>query len=736
MGGQSEVIAALLMTVVVLVGFTIVWIYLYPRYLEWEQQASSAALESRLAASEWLVIGKASLGGGRLNLTLVNTGSVGLKVRAVYVNESLAWQGALSLAPGQQGDVTAPLPREGRVLWIKVCTARGNCWTFLETNWTAPVAAPPPSQPPQPPPSPYAKFEIADYTQTITGPVSSKQLFTATVRNAGSSSGTVVVEVRDSSGNLVNSSQATVPAGGSATVSFYVTLPSSTGTYTWRVNAINQATGNIDDSKPITVRAVLYQPKFSIQSYNTSITGAAGSKQKIVVAVANTGNATGTVQVNIIDNNGNTVNSTQLSLAPGINATTTIYVALPTGTGTYTWKIQALNLNTTQVDDEKTVQVRVVTYLPFFSIVSYNSSITGPVGSRQRLVVAVQNTGNASGNAVLSVIDNNGNTVNGTTLSIPAGQTATATLTVTLPSNRGTYTWTVNAVNTATGAVDDSKSVLVTAKDIYLLSRSAITFSSFDTLPSWTQDPAGSWSVSGGVLTGTDKSPQNKAGSIIYNSSSTLPGSAYFLVSTQLSTTGHVHWGIIAASDTSNWIFAGVYTDTTYFYLEAYQVQNDRIAGQPSRSSPFSASGWATLFVILTPVSGGTQMSVTIYTGTGNYSSTFTLSASGRYPGLTVNDDDKKQYSRQFDNFVVSTSDPRIVTVTGLEQGWRVELYDSSGSLVASATADSSGKALLSVLAKPIITNGKIMLRDSSGNMIIERTFSQIVGGDTYTYGV
>jgi flagellin-like protein len=632
MRGQSEVIAALLMTAVVLVGFTIVWIYLYPRYLEWEQQASSTALESRLAASEWLVIGKASLGGGRLNLTLVNTGSVGLKVRAVYVNESLAWQGALSLAPGQQGDVTAPLPREGRVFWIKVCTARGNCWTFLETNWTAPVAAPPPSQPPQPPPSPYAKFEIADYTQTITGPVSSKQLFTATVRNTGSSSGTVVVEVRDSSGNLVNSSQATVPAGGTATISFYVTLPSSTGTYTWRVNAINQATGKIDDTK--------------------------------------------------------------------------------------------------------TVQVSVVTYLPVFSIVSYNSSISGPVGSRQKLVVTVQNTGNATGTVQVNIIDNNGNTVNSTTLSIPAGQTATATLTVTLPSNRGTYTWTVNAVNTATGAVDDSKSVLVTAKDIYLLSRSAITFSSFDTLPSWTQDPAGSWSVSGGVLTGTDKSPQNKAGSIIYNSSSTLPGSAYFLVSTQLSTTGHVHWGIIAASDTSNWIFAGVYTDTTYFYLEAYQVQNDRIAGQPRRSSPFSASGWATLFVILTPVSGGTQMSVTIYTGTGNYSSTFTLSASGRYPGLTVNDDDKKQYSRQFDNFVVSTSDPRIVTVTGLEQGWRVELYDSSGSLVASATADSSGKALLSVLAKPIITNGKIMLRDSSGNMIIERTFSQIVGGDTYTYGV
>ena len=86
------------------------------------------------------------------------------------------------------------------------------------------------------------------------------------------------------------------------------------------------------------------------------------------------------------------------------------------------------------------------------------------MGSRQRLVVTVQNTGNASGNAVLTVIDQNGNTVNSTTLSIPAGQTATATLTVTLPSSKGTYTWKINVTNQATGKIDDTKTLLVRAK--------------------------------------------------------------------------------------------------------------------------------------------------------------------------------------------------------------------------------------------------------------------------------
>jgi hypothetical protein len=375
------------------------------------------------------------------------------------------------------------------------------------------------------------------------------------------------------------------------------------------------------------------------------------------------------------------------------------------------------------------------TYLPVFRIASYNSSISGPVGSKQRLVVTVQNTGNASGNAVLTVIDNNGNTVNSTTLSIPAGQTATATLTVTLPSSRGTYTWKINVTNQATGKIDDTKTLLVVAKDIYLQSRGAVSLSSFDTLPSWTQDPAGSWSVSGGVLTGTDISAANKAGSIIYNASYTTSGSIYLLVATQLSTTGHVHWGFILARDTSNWIFAGIYTDTNSYYLEAYQVQNDRISGTASRGGSFTASGWATLFAVYTPTSGGSSFTIQLYTAGGNFSYTASLGSSGFHPGLTVNDDDKQRRSRLFDNFIASTSDPRIVTVTGLQQGWIVELYDQTGNLIARATADTSGKATLGVLASPITTNGKIVIKDASGNAIIQKTFTQIVGGDTYSYG-
>jgi len=47
------------------------------------------------------------------------------------VNESLAWSGALDLAPGANSLLTVSAPCGSRYL-VKVCSARGNCWSFLE----------------------------------------------------------------------------------------------------------------------------------------------------------------------------------------------------------------------------------------------------------------------------------------------------------------------------------------------------------------------------------------------------------------------------------------------------------------------------------------------------------------------------------------------------------------------------------------------------------------------------
>ena len=69
--------------------------------------------------------------GRGLSVSVTNTGDVALRVMAVYVNESLAWSGALDLAPGANSLLTVNAPCGSRYL-VKACSARGNCWSFLE----------------------------------------------------------------------------------------------------------------------------------------------------------------------------------------------------------------------------------------------------------------------------------------------------------------------------------------------------------------------------------------------------------------------------------------------------------------------------------------------------------------------------------------------------------------------------------------------------------------------------
>jgi len=83
---------------------------------------------------------------------------------------------------------------------------------------------------------------------------------------------------------------------------------------------------------------------------------------------------------------------------------------------------------------------------------------------------------------------------------------------------------------------------------------------------------------------------------------------------------------------------------------------------------------------------------------------------------------------------VISSQDLQYVQVSGLEQGWRVELYSGS-TLISSAVADASGVAQVTVVTDLIVVNARIVVKDSTGNVVIERAFTEIVGGDEYTYG-
>ena len=130
------------------------------------------------------------------------------------------------------------------------------------------------------------------------------------------------------------------------------------------------------------------------------------------------------------------------------------------------WLLNGSDYSTSQ---EVNVTVRGPTSLtavfsmqPCFTITSWNQTITGPAGSKQRFVAEIENVGSGAGTVEVRVLDSAGALVNSTQITVQAGQRGTAEMLLTLPSTAGTYTWTVIAVNTATGSVDDRKSFTVT----------------------------------------------------------------------------------------------------------------------------------------------------------------------------------------------------------------------------------------------------------------------------------
>jgi hypothetical protein len=94
---------------------------------------------------------------------------------------------------------------------------------------------------------------------------------------------------------------------------------------------------------------------------------------------------------------------------------------------------------------------------------------------------------------------------------------------------------------------------------------------------------------------------------------------------------------------------------------------------------------------------------------------------------------DKEKMVVYFDQVIVTANaKPWIVRVEGLQPGWDVTLKDSSGNIIDSATAGPGGSVELNVWGFWIIRNGVIEVYDSSGNLLIRKSFPEILGGDVY----
>jgi len=96
-------------------------------------------------------------------------------------------------------------------------------------------------------------FTITDYPSSVSGTPSEQKTINVTVENNGNADGDCTVRIRDHNNNIVAEQTQTITAGSSAIYSLQITLPSTTGTYTWTIEAYNVTNDTVDDTETFTV---------------------------------------------------------------------------------------------------------------------------------------------------------------------------------------------------------------------------------------------------------------------------------------------------------------------------------------------------------------------------------------------------------------------------------------------------------------------------------------------------
>ncbi len=87
----------------------------------------------------------------------------------------------------------------------------------------------------------------------------------------------------------------------------------------------------------------------------------------------------------------------------------------------------------------------------------------------------------------------------------------------------------------------------------------------------------------------------------------------------------------------------------------------------------------------------------------------------------------------KFDDFIAGIGNVTIVTVSNLPNGYIVTLFNSTGGIVNSSTANN-GIATLNVITQPIVSSATIDINDSLGNLVLSKQLDLVLGGDSYTY--
>ncbi|MEM4919751.1 MAG: hypothetical protein QXQ35_00260 [Candidatus Nezhaarchaeales archaeon] len=273
-------------------------------------------------------------------------------------------------------------------------------------------------------------------------------------------------------------------------------------------------------------------------------------------------------------------------------------------------------------------------------------------------------------------------------------------------------------------------------------SRTVITYTDFEEYPvsGWTSY-GGVWELStgggfrGNALRGRDNNGGvGRASQYYWNTR--IDGYTSLWVSVRVraeGVDGYKGIGLLSADRTRLYEISVRSTATIYKYDGAW-----RLIGRTSVPG-YDATRWYTLVLNYIVTTTAVNFSLWIYDDTGSLVAT--LSASDRggtrftpaYAGVTI---DTGTWFR-FEDFIVSTLDPRTITFTGFYSGMGVEVWDNLGNLVNSTIAPAASFTL--GVTRDIVVgtgvDGRIVVKYPDGLPCFVYNVpptDAILGGDTY----
>lgn len=278
-------------------------------------------------------------------------------------------------------------------------------------------------------------------------------------------------------------------------------------------------------------------------------------------------------------------------------------------------------------------------------------------------------------------------------------------------------------------------------------SRGAAIYTDFETTPGWSSS-GGSWSIAsqqgykGNALSGTDDNQGIGLGSHYYTTISR--DSNWVSLKTRSPTGGEAYRGIVLINSALTMFYEiSIYSNNlniwSFYYGSWSRHAFATITG-------YSASAWYTIVIRYTYSTSPLSVSIEAYVY--DVRGTLVASTSARITGVRVfrpayvgatTDFTGTGAAPQilFDDFIVSTVDPRTIVFSGLQTNMIVEIVDNLGSTVARGSG--TGSITLSIVSDVVVgtgVNGRMFLMYPDNYLCgwyMVPTSDAILGGDSYS---